>query len=244
MTERDKKILLALIIVVIVFLFSYYGIRPLVKSTKETNEEIEEQQIIYDENEYKLMDLPLQEMINGDLEEDIIEARKPFYPMMTSDEVDKLLTSQALNYGLYSYDMSISIDDEPCELKAYQYSEKALNGGNEEKKETVQSAEDMLNETSGTADSEMKDSLEVVYEADYSKTTGIYTAKVSMRLGGDEAYLRKFIDDLAKVDQKLRITSYKWTTDRKMVYNESGTVYEVVIEKSLNVNIELYMCEE
>lgn len=236
MTERDKKILLALIIVVIIFLFGYYGIRNLIISTRELNEQIEEEQVLYDENELKLMDLPMQEMVNKTLEESILDARKPFYPMMSSDEVDNLLTNRALSYGLYAYDMSISIDDDPCELKPYQYSQKAINGVKEEKPKKEQSAKDMLDEDSDTD--------EIEFETDYSKTTGIYTASVSMRLGGDEEKLRKFVDELSQVDQKLRITSYKWTTDRSMVYNESGTAYEVVIEKKLNVNIELYMCEE
>lgn len=64
MTERDKKLLFALVIIVIVFVIGYLGIYPLVKSVREINKEIEEQEALQSENEIKLTNLTIIQVDN------------------------------------------------------------------------------------------------------------------------------------------------------------------------------------
>ena len=74
------------------------------------------------QNEMKVMQLPIYEKDNAELEESIVTARQSFYPIMTSDELDKMFTTMVLDYNLYSYFLRISIDDEELQSEPYQYS--------------------------------------------------------------------------------------------------------------------------
>ncbi|MBR5360283.1 MAG: hypothetical protein IK123_05265, partial [Lachnospiraceae bacterium] len=126
LTERDKKLLIFLSLFVIVVGIGYWGLRPIYKSIKETDEAIVEAEDLKAQNELKVMQLPIYEKDNAELEESIIAARQSFYPIMTSDELDKMFTTMVLDYNLYSYFLRISIDKDELQSEPYQYSKKAM----------------------------------------------------------------------------------------------------------------------
>lgn len=256
MTERDKKLLFALVIIVIVFVIGYLGIYPLVKSVREINKEIEEQEALQSENEIKLTNLTVIQVDNEKMEEDIIEKRKDFYPVMAASDIDKLLTGKALSYNLYSYDLDIDVNDTVVSLAPYQYSDRGEDDdadASEDDQEDAVDAADYLDNTyssgsksSGSSSGGSTDTGDASSASDGATTdmsaVGIYVAYVNMRLGGNRADLEKFLDDMVAGGEKVRVVSYSWTEGRQLDYNNDGT-YNLVTEKVLDISLELYMSD-
>ena len=256
MTERDKKLLFALVIIVIVFVIGYLGIYPLVKSVREINKEIEEQEALQSENEIKLTNLTVIQVDNEKMEEDIIEKRKDFYPVMVASDIDKLLTGKALSYNLYSYDLDIDVNDTVVSLAPYQYSDRGEDDdadASEDDQEDAVDAADYLDNTyssgsksSGSSSGGSTDTGDASSASDGTTTdmsaVGIYVAYVNMRLGGNRADLEKFLDDMVAGGEKVRVVSYSWTEGRQLDYNNDGT-YNLVTEKVLDISLELYMSD-
>lgn len=251
MTERDKKLLFALVIIVIVFVIGYLGIYPLVKSVREINKEIEEQEALQSENEIKLTNLTIIQVDNEKMEEDIIEKRKDFYPVMAASDIDKLLTGKALSYNLYSYDLDIDVNDTVVSLVPYQYSDRGEDDdtdASEDDREDAVDAVDYLDNTysSGSSSGGSTDTGDALSDSDGTTTdmsaVGIYVAYVNMRLGGNRADLEKFLDDMVASGEKVRVVSYSWTEGRQLDYNNDGT-YNLVTEKVLDISLELYMSD-
>lgn len=256
LTERDKKLLFALVIIVIVFVIGYLGIYPLVKSVREINKEIEEQEALQSENEIKLTNLTVIQVDNEKMEEDIIEKRKDFYPVMAASDIDKLLTGKALSYNLYSYDLDIDVNDTVVSLAPYQYSDRGEDDdadASEDDQEDAVDAADYLDNTyssgsksSGSSSGGSTDTGDASSASDGTTTdmsaVGIYVAYVNMRLGGNRADLEKFLDDMVAGGEKVRVVSYSWTEGRQLDYNNDGT-YNLVTEKVLDISLELYMSD-
>lgn len=240
MTERDKKLLLFLALFLIVVGIGYWGVRPLVKNIIQYNDDIEDEIALRDVNDVKIMELPMIEAENDELEKGIVKARTDFYPIMTSNEIDKMFTEMALNYGLYAYDLSISMPTEEAVLEPYQYSLKALTYSVEDEEFQTSSDIDDMEDGDSEEDSEFED-LE-----DAQPGTGIYMSEVNMRVGGDEAVLQKFIDDLSKSKKKHLVKNYRWeeNTSSNIVYNDAEYELNVTYEKYIYITIDLFMCQE
>ena len=228
MTERDKKLLFALVIIVIVFVIGYLGIYPLVKSVREINKEIEEQEALQSENEIKLTNLTIIQVDNEKMEEDIIEKRKDFYPVMAASDIDKLLTGKALSYNLYSYDLDIDVNDTVVSLVPYQYSDRGEDDDTDASEDDQEDAVDAV------------DYLDNTYSSG-SNSSGSSSGG-STDTGGNRADLEKFLDDMVASGEKVRVVSYSWTEGRQLDYNNDGT-YNLVTEKVLDISLELYMSD-
>lgn len=224
-SEKDRKLLVFLSIFVIVVCFGYWGIYPAIKGAKEIEKDIENEQEIQEINDMKIAMLVDVQVQNDKLEEKIKGSKEDYFEMMSSAEIDKYFTEMILDRKLNSYDLSISLpsnEKDTTKLKPYQYSARA-----KELKELEKEAK-----KSNNSDAKKE-----------SGVTGIYTATVSLKLGGDEARINKFINDLSAMDKKLRVCSYSWSGEKKIEENEDGA-YTVDIEKVLTMTVELYMCEE
>lgn len=239
MTQRDRKLLVFLSIFVIVVGFGYWGIRPLLKSMAQIKEDKEIATMQRDENDIKISLLPLLEVENQELEEEIIEVRKDFYQVMTADEIDKYFTNKVLSYNLNSYDLTIEMPTEEASTSAYVYA-KEVAEDEEEDEDSYDAAnvEDAVDAVDAYVDDE--DDWDA-WEADVA--TGIYKVNVSMRLGGDPERLQKLIDDLSADTQMHQIVSYSWENNNNVNFNDDGT-YDFVIDRILHISIDLYMCEE
>lgn len=255
MAERDKKLLIFLAIFVIVVGIGYWGITPQIKSILSIDEEkeVEEYQQMLDD--MKLIELPMLEIENEELEEDILDARNHFYKMMTSDEVDKYMTGMVLGYNLYSYSLSIGMPSEEAALSAYQYSAKyEIDRFAEEERIAELEAEQMeeaRSESKGVGSSAERDQLAEIelmdapeIEYDGNGLAGIYAASVDMQIGGEREDLQKLIDDLSVSKDKIWLKTYSWSYIREVGYNEVTGVYEDINRPVLNISVNLYMCEE
>lgn len=245
MTERDKKLLVMLSIFVIVVCIGYWGVYPHIKSVREANKEIEEEQEIKDENELKILLVPILEKDNETIESEIQSAREMYFSMMSSAEIDKYFTNLALSYNLYSYDLSISLSDTETSLSPYQYSQRAadLEAAAATEATTEASDSDSEEEELDDATEATSDSDEVLLD-DGPVTTGIYDAQVTMRLGGDENDLNRLIEDFSNTDQKIRICSYSWAEQSSVGNITEDGDYDIITERILTITFELYMYQE
>lgn len=246
MTERDKKLLIFLSVFVIVVCIGYWGVYPVIKDINSIKEKTQAEKDLKEMNEMKVAQLPMIEAENEKMNDEITTARNGYYEIMTSNEIDKHFTNLVLTSGLYSYDLNISISATPTDLGPYQYSKKALGIVDEELYDEYEeeSAEDYLDDSEDEDDSD-----ELFDEEEAFSATGIYTASISMKIGGDEEKLIAFLDSLCNTDKKLRVVSYSFSEERSIEYNDSSDEegeesYDIKSNMTLDVAFEIYMCEE
>jgi hypothetical protein len=171
-------------------------------------------------NELKISELPMLRTDNEKLEEQIEAAKKDYYDMMTSAEVDRYFTDMVLSYNLNSYDLTIKMPTETSDLEPYQYSAK--------KKLQEQSEETQEEQWSGNEE---------------ATDDGIYAVTVQMRLGGEQSDLTRLLDSLFHSDKRLRVSNDYYTTQQSIQVGESGS-YAVLESSVLNLTVELYMCAD
>lgn len=255
MAERDKKLLIFLAIFVIVVGIGYWGITPQIKSILSINEEKEEEEYRQMVDDMKLVELPMLEIENEDLEKDILAARSHFYKMMTSDEVDRYMTGMVLGYNLYSYSLSIGMPTEEATLSAYQYSAKYESDQIAEAERIAEleaeQMEEAMEDSRGVGSKAEREQLAEIelmdapaIEYDGNGLTGIYATSVSMELGGEREDLQRLIDDLSVSKDKIWLRSYSWSSIREIAFNEQTKLYEEEYHPVLNISVDLYMCEE
>ena len=243
LTERDKKLLTFMGVFVIVVLIGYYLVLPQIKKASEYHDDIEEQETLQNVYQQKIMQLGTVEANNADLEKLIDGARENYYPMMESDEVDKLVTNTVIEkYGLTAYDLTIS-DKALAVLSPYIYSDKAITGKSDARETALKSAAPVISEEGMLLFGD-------IAEANYSEggydtqgTTGIYMVAIQMHLSGDMKDITRLLDDLALSEKKLRLVDYSVNTEEIVIPHEDGTE-EVFTTDSLNISAELYMCQE
>ena len=235
LTQRDKKLLTFLAVFVIVVLVGYYGVLPQIKEAGELKDDIEEQEAIRDVNEQKIMQLIFVEDNNNELEKLIAGAKENYYPMMDADAIDNLITNKVIDeYGLMAYELNIE-ERELASLDPYVYSNKEITGESYARQKAMETAAASISDDGTTLFAE-------VVEAD-SATVGIYKVTVSMRLGGDMKDIERLMDDLAYSNKKLRLVDYSVDTEETVIPHEDGTE-EIYTSESLNLTVELYMCQE
>lgn len=226
MTDRDKKLLIFLAIFVIVVGIGYWGVYPQIKAINEINEEIQYQENKMFLDDMKITELPFLEDENDELEDEIIDARAHFYPVMTNDEVDKMLTFMVLDYKLQSYDLGITSSSTEAKLSAYQYSQKYLD--------------DMYESVDSVYESE-SNGFDDFYEP---APTGVYCVAVSMRLGGAQDDLQKLIDDLSVTTETMHLVRYDWHFGQNVVYDDKLEDFVVEDDVQLTIQLNIYVCSE
>lgn len=243
MTERDKKLLIFLTLFVIVVCFGYWGIRPSVLKMGDMNKKIEKKKTELKYNEQKISQLIDFQEANDTLEAKILEAREGYFPIMTSDEVDRYFTDLALKHNLYAYSLDIHMPSEYCNLKPYQYSQKALKPVVEEEEfEPVQEETDVDSENADSEEEDADSEMLVEEFPEQEVVNGIYGVNVEMILTGEPADISKLVSELSHNDSRMRVRSYKYSQKRRVEVEEGQ--YDVVEELSLNIAVEIYMCEE
>ena len=95
-TERDKKLLLFMAVFVIVVVFGFFIIRPLAETDAALKDELVMQEDMQLRTQQKLMLLSSVEANVEKTEEELDAAAKEFYPVMKSQEIDKLLTESEM----------------------------------------------------------------------------------------------------------------------------------------------------
>ncbi len=234
MTERDKRLIVILTIVVLIVGFGWWGIRPAIRDNAELKEELEEQEDLRVINEQKLSKLLMYEAEADSYAELINEEKKHFFPLMTSSEIDRYFTNMILDSGMESYDLNMRIGSAPVKVEPYAHS--ALARLVEEARE-------------GEKGGEKTESDPFEYESGPAFNSEVYGVDVALRLAGDMMTLKWFIEDLSDSENLLLIRNCVWTTENIMnrVQEDPGDGEEDIPLMSsrtvLNINLTLYMCD-
>ena len=280
MTERDKKLLLGMFIFVIVVAIGYWGIIPQIKAYNKLGTKIDKEEVTKNVNEQKVSNLIFVESMCEEYEETMAENRAKFYDMMSEAEIDFILTTKAVNHNLEAYSLSIDIPNSPSDRMAYIYSDLYKDQLEwESQRELLYLDEDVEeDDLLGTGDDkkddddeEEEETVDIFGNTDIvGENTDVYVAKVTLSLGGDEADLKAYLDELMASEKKILITSFSWgeyrtqqpvtvTVDEIIQAEEKAeaeastettntkkteTKYELVTVKSLTISMEIYMCEK
>ena len=280
MTERDKKLLLGMFIFVIVVAIGYWGIIPQIKAYNKLGTKIDKEEVTKNVNEQKVSNLIFVESMCEEYEETMAENRAKFYDMMSEAEIDFLLTTKAVNHNLEAYSLSIDIPNSPSDRMAYIYSDLYKDQLEWEKQRELLYLDEDVEEDDllGTGDDkkdnddeEEEETVDIFGNTDIvGENTDVYVAKVTLSLGGDEADLKAYLDELMASEKKILITSFSWgeyrtqqpvtvTVDEIIQAEEKAeaeastettttkkteTKYELVTVKSLTISMEIYMCEK
>lgn len=118
-TEHDKKLLYFLAIFVIVVGFGGLVIRPLVVANLQMSKKLEQAQEEKSNLEQKVGLSTSSKKVYDSLSKDLEKSVSDFYPMMKSEEIDKMITDLLLDYGVFSRDLDIQMGTEEVQVKPY-----------------------------------------------------------------------------------------------------------------------------
>jgi hypothetical protein len=193
----------------------------------------------------KIMNLSGVEIQAEEYEKKIAEKKDEFYQIMTSSDIDRMMTEIAVDNSLYIYDLRFTMPQSPSERMAYQYSELyqqqmaqkaeyqtglAADGmtvvGNEDS--------DKESDSSGAATTDSSMILMDAFgdeEGGYQPNTDIYAVPVTMTVGGELSDLENFIDRLIHMDKRCMLVSYTWGEYRDIVRRDAnGNIIRNAVE--------------
>ena len=231
-TQRDKKLLAFLAVVVIGVLFTVFGILPLLDTGSSLDTEIEVAQQSKQVMEEKIASLPVYQAQYEESDKAWKEEALNFSDMMSSQEIDKLVTGVMLSCSLEAKNMSITFKAEPQSLAPY-YASEAAALAEQQKQEAAAAAQngDAAGTDSGAA------------AAGAGAADGqsmISVAAVSLTTEGDAVHIRQLIDVFSDDYPGIRITDLNYETneitDKKGIVTSTSTV--------LRLGLEIYMCEK
>ena len=110
-TERDKKILIVLGIVLVILALTVGILMPLAEDTQELSEKITEAEIEKQEKEMKVVSLPGIRTREEQSQKDLAAMQDKYYPVMKSVEIDRMMTNTAVNCGIQVTNMDIKMPD-------------------------------------------------------------------------------------------------------------------------------------
>ena len=122
MTERDKTLLSAMAIAILLVVLGWFVFKPLVEQNIELNKHAAELESQRADAQDKLSMLENERNLNDSMMQQYLAATDSFYPMMQSTEIDRLLTSMVLGRGLAAVNLSITMPQDLTDVKPYQYS--------------------------------------------------------------------------------------------------------------------------
>ena len=233
MTERDKKLLLWMFIGVIIVAIGYWGIRPQLKKYNELGKKIEKQEEDKKLNQMKIMNLSAMEIQAEEYEKKIAEKKDEFYQIMTSSEIDRMMTEIAVDNSLYIYDLRFTMPQSPSERMAYQYSDLYQQQNVQKSEYQTGIAADGTtvagsDEEGDSSESATTDSSMIMMDAfgdeegGYQPNTDIYAVPVTMTVGGKLSDLENFIDKLIHMDKRCMLVSYTWGEYRDIVRRDAN----------------------
>ena len=260
LTPRDKKLLYMLGFIVILFVFGWVLMRPIIKSIMETDEDIVSAQALKQQNENKVMGLTSAQILMDTFEEDLEEAIGEYYAPMDSSEIDKMFTMYVLGFGLRAKDLLIAMPISALEEMPYKHSEIGKVLAARESSSSSSSSDTASEETDTDSSSEgisaddlmvnfVKTPLEVYSEKQMmvkdTTASGVRAADVTIVLTGTADRAQKLLDDIL-VKPSVRVTGFAWDEMPPVVRTlEDGTVLvSDSREKQLTVRLRLYMYDE
>lgn len=245
MTERDKKLLVGMLIGVIIVAIGYWGIIPQIKAYSDLEAKIEKEEEIQKINKLKITNASMIEMQAEEYEKELAKVKDDFYQIMTSAEVDKMLTGLATKRGLNIYELKFNIPTKPTARMAYVNSslysqqlalkqeyqdalKKADKAASKTEKEestessTSTSSSSKNSSNSSKATSEVMDAISGGVVGGYQPNTEIFAVPVTITVGGEIGALEDFLEEMGQLEKTALLTSYTWGEYRTYVIRDAN----------------------
>ena len=242
MTERDKKLLVGMLIGVIIVAIGYWGIIPQIKAYNDLEAKIEKEEETQKLNKMKISNVSMIEMQAEEYEEELAKVKDDFYQIMTSAEVDQMLTGLATKRELKIYELKFSMPTKPTSRMAYinsalfqrqmelkqEYQDAQAKKESSSNKKTTDetSTESSAGTTSDTGSSkatnELMESINGGIVGGYQPNTEIYAVPVTITVGGEVSALESFLEDMGELDKTALLTSYTWGAYRTYVTRDAN----------------------
>ncbi|MCL2865341.1 MAG: hypothetical protein FWE25_07370 [Lachnospiraceae bacterium] len=233
MTERDKKLLMFLFLFVIVVAFVWWILLPSIDRISAVKADMDAAKMVKADIERKADRLPNIEETLHENQKELTALTEAFFPLMQAQEIDNLLTSKALSYGLSIRQLNIGTITSPAELVSYVGSQQAQEEADAAAKQEagemdVAGMEDQnpdegtMGETlAGAGATETEDAATQVLDM-------LYQSEISLIVSGDVAAMQSLLDVLF-VSNGMHVTSWQ----RSARVNEAETQYMTQIQLTI-----------
>ena len=248
MTERDKKLLVGMLIGVIIVAIGYWGIIPQIKAFNELETKIEKEEDTQKINKLKIQNTPLIEMQAEEYEEKLASVKDDFYPIMNSAKIDEMMTGLATKYGLNIYELKFSMPVGPTERKAYinsrlyqqqltlmQEYQDALEAEESSSSKSSSKANSTEASTDGSSSSsksstttsskgtqEVMNAITGAEEGGYQPNTQVYAVPITFTVGGEVSKLEDFLEEMGQLEKTALLSSYTWGEYRTYVIRDAN----------------------
>lgn len=109
LSKKDKMTIAIVLFIALVFVISWFLIRPTISATLNIEDKIEQERLTEKEYKEKILYLTSAEALYGKAVDDLNESTADYYEMMDSSEIDRMVTSYVLNSGLFSESLIIKM---------------------------------------------------------------------------------------------------------------------------------------
>lgn len=254
-TERDKQLLYILGFIVILFIFGWVIMRPMIKSINKTEESIAAAENLKQQNEFKVTGLSSAKTLLERFKTDMDDSMTDYYEPMDSSEIDKLITSYVLGKGLYAKDLTITMPKTTVEESPYLYSEAAAKAERfraaAEENSFYLDTEDSVSQDSalGTVMEFTESPLEAYTtareEAMDTVSSGVYCVAVKIVMTGSPDKEQALLDEIM-YKPSVRLTGFAWDDVAPVAVTDDEGVTELVesSDKQLTVMLNLYMYDK
>ena len=251
--------------IAIVAAFIFFGIVPLYKQITAKSDSILEAETTLQIDQEKQAMLPSLLSANADAQSTVAVNTANYYSVMTSNEIDKLLTNLVVSQGLISRDLQITMPTDEVSVEPYIYSTKKVKQDAEAlaEDEEEESSESTSTDSSASSASSVASSASTASTASTSSTsgtttgttgdekasTGVYAVEAVMTVSGTENACQKLIDDLTSSYPSIRITGFSWgeSAYNNVTYDSNGNVVidsAGINTKTMEVDLEIYMMDQ
>ncbi|MCR5624803.1 MAG: hypothetical protein K6G11_06110 [Lachnospiraceae bacterium] len=267
MTAKDKKLLYMLGFIVIIAIFGLGAIRPIYTKMSKTNKEISKVKDDYEAMKMKLMRLETITIYVDSMDKNVDSLSSIYFDVMNSSEIDKYITDKAIKNNLKVSSLNIEMPDNFVLLNPYKYSdaqkeldrrlaaeaeeaEAAAEDGTVEVGETGETGTDDTTEGMSVEDmlssGQMVSLKDAVNEAGDTSNSGVYAAKVTLNVNGNENKEQQFLNDFINNNPAIRVVSYSWIEPiDRYVTDSKGRIRLVSSKnKTLSITLEMYMYDE
>ncbi len=238
LTNRDKKLLWFLAIVIILFVFVRILIMPQLEQYFELDNTISLAEMDKYDMEIKMVSLPGTQKRNEELQDKLNEAAALYYPVMSSQEIDREVTGFLLEHGLAIENLTITMPLAPSDLAPYAGSEMAAaqqEAGQKSNQEAAsQGATNQETENQETANQKTKLSAA-------GTQNQVYAAEVIVKCAGTEKQMTELIDFLVNDKPAVAVTGYSYENA-----SVSGDAQDSAgkTQKIMTIGLQLFMCDK
>lgn len=228
MTERDKKLLYFVGLALFLYLFFQFAFFPALEARDAAQADLadtEEAQTVMS------MDIARQPAAEADVQaafQDRSAAAAPYYGLLSSDELDTLVTTLMLNHNLFPLSLTIG-DREAQSMTGYSSS---LLSGSKAAPAVHDASQDPLNQILGSLQPRSWSGVQL--NTDY-----LQCAAVSFTASGDRTDFVLLLDDLAQNYPSIHLSSFQITDTAY-----SGTAGEVQSSSTFSCSLLIFMCDK